>query len=135
MKIHHLSETALNAPKLSPSDVAPKLKAGWRWHRLVPSFCTAGGAGTYSRALVSPAGEVAYVGDRADGPDAAAIAEVLEIGHEMVRLSVPFAEKDEARQLGARWIGAHKTWACAPDQRFRFSRWGALDAPMFDLMA
>lgn len=65
--LHYLSEAAINAPRLSASQVAAKVKAGWAWRRLVPGFGACGGTASYSRALVSPEGQVAYVSDRADG--------------------------------------------------------------------
>ena len=45
--------------------------------------------------------------------------EVARAAHTAVvdkfRIHCPFAEKDEAKALGARWSGAHKTWY-APNQ-------------------
>lgn len=134
MRIHYLSERALQAGHLTPSATPAKLRAGWQWHRLVPSFCTAGGAGTYSRALVSTSGDVAYVSDRAEGPKPQEIEATLEIDHTMVRLNVPFADKEEAKRLGAKWIGAHKTWACAPDQAGAFGRWISGEPQTFDIL-
>lgn len=134
MQIHYLSEQALQAAHLTPSATPAKLRAGWQWHRLVPSFCTTGGAGTYSRALVSAAGDVAYVSDRAEGQKAQDIVATLEIDHTMVRLNVPFTDKDEAKRLGAKWIGSHKTWACAPDQANAFGRWISGLPETFDIL-
>ena len=134
MVMHYLSEKALNAAKLSPSEVAAKVKAGWAWHRLNPSFCTSGGAGVYSRALVSPAGDVAYVSDRAIGPDARGGLPEILIDGTLVPLTVPFEDKDRAKALGAVWISWRKTWACAPDQVEKFSEWIESDAERFDAL-
>ena len=41
----------------------------------------------------------------------------------MVRLDVPFREKDEAKALGARWNSAEKYWFCTEDQIEKFARW------------
>ena len=135
MRIHYLASHAQQAALLTPSATKAKVRAGWQWHRLVPSFCTAGGAATYGRALVSPAGEIAYVSDRAEGPAPEEIGAQLQVDHTMVRLSVPFADKDEAKRLGAKWIGHHKTWACAPDQVPAFGRWIEGEVQIFDILA
>jgi hypothetical protein len=135
MRIHHLSTQALQAIQLTPSATPPKVRAGWVWHRLVPSYCNAGGAASYSRALVSPQGEIAYVSDRAEGPALQEIEHELQLDHSMIRLAVPFADKDEAKRLGAKWIGHHKTWACAPDQLELFSRWVNGAPETFDILS
>ncbi len=138
MKIHYLDSAALNALRLSPDKVRAKLNAGWQWHRMVPGFCAAGGTANYNRALVSPTGEIAYVSDRADGPSGAAAMSALpalEISHQLIGLTVPFAEKGDAKALGAIWIGHKRTWACAPGEEGKFSKWATEPPLIFDLMA
>ena len=50
----------------------------------------------------------------------------------MIKLNVPYAEKDAARRLGARWDGERKTWyAPAGVMLTTFERW----LPRFDLKA
>ena len=50
----------------------------------------------------------------------------------MTKLNVPYAEKDEARRLGARWDGERKTWyAPAGSMLTTFERW----LPKFDMKA
>ena len=41
----------------------------------------------------------------------------------MIRLDVPFREKDDAKALGARWNYREKYWYCEDDQVDRFLRW------------
>ena len=41
----------------------------------------------------------------------------------MVRLNVPYLEKDEAKALGARWNRDEKFWFCADGQEDRFRKW------------
>ena len=41
----------------------------------------------------------------------------------MYHLVVPFVEKDEAKELGARWDSQAKKWYCYPDMKFRFAKW------------
>lgn len=41
----------------------------------------------------------------------------------MIRLNVPYPEKDEAKALGARWNPVGKFWYCEDDQVRRFARW------------
>lgn len=138
MQLHFLHPQVVNALRLSPDKVSAKIKAGWRWHQLSPSFCAAGGCATYSRALVAPGGDIAYVSDRAAGPATdAEIAPlpVLEISHRMVAIQVPYADKDSAKALGAIWVGHKRTWACAPSAVECFSRWGASPANEFDMLA
>lgn len=135
MRIHYLSPIALNAPLLSPTGARVKVRAGWTWHRLIPGFTTTGGVANYNRALVSPTGLVAFISDRADGPAADAALPCVEIDHSLVRLNVPFTEKAEAKQLGAVWIGHHKTWTCAPDRADEFRRWITGEVEVLDLMA
>lgn len=137
MKLHFLDPRASEAVRLSPEKVAAKLKAGWSWHRLSPSFCAAGGAATYSRVLVSPGNEIAYVSDRAAGPSTPPELDtlpVLEICHRLIPLQVPFAEKAAAKALGAIWIAHKRTWACAPDNAQYFAQWHASGLDEFDLM-
>ena len=56
--------------------------------------------------------------------------EVARAAHTAVvdkfRIHCPFAEKDEAKALGARWSGAHKTWY-APNQETydQLAKWRA----------
>lgn len=135
MHIHYLSGLAQQAAQLTPSATPAKVRAGWAWHRLTPSFCIAGGAATYGRALVSPQGEIAYVSDRAEGPGPEELQLELLVDHTMVRLRVPFSDKDEAKRLGARLIGHHKTWACAPDQAGVFARWIQGEPDFFDVLS
>lgn len=50
----------------------------------------------------------------------------------MTKLNVPYAEKDEARRLGARWDGERKTWYVpAGAMLTTFERW----LPKFDTKA
>lgn len=50
----------------------------------------------------------------------------------MTKLNVPYAEKDEARRLGARWDGERKTWYVPAGAILTtFERW----LPKFDLKA
>lgn len=135
MRLHYLSGKALNAPRLSPSSVPSKVKAGWVWHRLTPGFGTAGGAGSYQRALVSPSGDVAFVSDRADGPDVDSGLPDLVLDYSLVKLAVPFAERGEAKAMGAVWAADFKTWACAPDRAHEFQRWIEGEPVTFDLLA
>ena len=41
----------------------------------------------------------------------------------MVRLNVPYVEKDQAKALGARWNYQGRFWYCEEDQTDRFTRW------------
>jgi hypothetical protein len=53
-------------------------------------------------------------------------------GKAVIKLNVPYAEKDEARRLGARWNAELKTWyAPAGSILTTFERW----LPKFDLNA
>lgn len=131
--VHYLSRRALQAPRLSPSEVKSKIDAGWVWHQLVPAFCTAGGAGSYGRALISPAGEIAYVSDRAAGPPASTLPQLL-MDHTLIKLEVPYADKDQAKARGAVWVGHLRLWACAPARIEDFRRWIDGDPHSFDLM-
>lgn len=48
----------------------------------------------------------------------------------VTKLNVPYAEKDEARRLGARWDAANKTWYAPPGSMLTiFERW----LPRFDI--
>lgn len=38
-------------------------------------------------------------------------------------LKVPYAQKDDAKKLGARWDAEMKKWYCLPEQNAKFSRW------------
>lgn len=132
LKAHYLSELALRAKKLTPSQVPAKIKAGWTWYQLSPGFCTF--AGSYRRALVSPKGELAYVSDRAPGPEDLASLPVFELCHDLLPLAVPFEEKAQAKALGAVWVAERRTWACAPDQKASFGRWLAPEVTPFNLL-
>ncbi len=132
--MHCLSDELRNAEQLSASKVTSRVKAGWQWHRLEHAFATAGGSASYSRALVSPAGAIAFVSDRAPGIDTLAELPVLEINYDLLPLSVPFEEKERARKLGAVWVAHRKTWACAPEHRSVFSRWLDPSAEIFNLL-
>ena len=101
----------------------------------MPGFCTTGGAAAYSRALVSPEGEIAFVSDRADGMDAIDTLPVLEISYRLVQLSVPFCEKDAAKTAGAVWVSHKKTWACPPHLIEDFRSWLPELPHEFDLLA
>lgn len=49
----------------------------------------------------------------------------------MTKLNVPYAEKDEARRLGARWNAELKTWYAPPGSMLtQFERW----LPKFDMV-
>ena len=123
MRLQYLSDAALNAPRLTPSQVGAKIKAGWVWYRLQPGFGASGGTASYSRALISPEGVIAFVSDRAQGLEDQANLPVLTIDYRLIRLAVPFADKDVAKAMGAVWVGHRKTWACAPDVASVFSAW------------
>jgi hypothetical protein len=48
----------------------------------------------------------------------------------VTKLNVPYAEKDEARRLGARWNAEMKTWYAPPGVLLTvFERW----LPKFDM--
>jgi hypothetical protein len=50
----------------------------------------------------------------------------------VTKLNVPYAEKDEARRLGARWNAELKTWYVPPGLLLTvFERW----LPRFDMKA
>ncbi len=132
--MHYLSPEIVNAERLSATKVAAKVRAGWSWAKLVPGFGAAGGAASYSRALISPEGGIAFVSDRADGLSALESLPPLEISYRLVRLSVPFAEKDLAKVAGAVWVGHKKTWACAPGRADEFKQWIAGEPEEFDLL-
>ena len=132
--IHYLSREVLTAERLSASKVAAKVRAGWQWRRLVPGFGAAGGTASYSRALVSPQGELAFVSDRAAGMEDLGTLAPLEISYRLVTLAVPFAEKDAAKALGAVWVGHRKCWACAPDRVNEFQRWLPNNGEEFELL-
>lgn len=133
--VHYLSPQILNAERLSATKVAGKVKAGWTWRRLVPGFGAAGGTASYSRALVSPEGQIAFVSDRAAGMEHLALLPAFEISYRLVRLAVPFAEKGAAHALGAVWVGHLKTWACAPARVAEFQPWVQGEPNEFDLLA
>lgn len=132
--MHYLSRVVLDAEHLSPGKVKARLNAGWKWHRLDPGFGACGGAASYSRALVSPDGVVAFVSDRAEGMEQMSSLPVLPISYQLLGLSVPFSEKGRAKELGAVWIGHKKIWACAPDQKEIFAQWIGNDSFLFDLL-
>ena len=134
MQYHYLSKEILDAKRLTPSEVLSKVKSGWVWYRLSPGFCSTGATAHYSRAMVSPEGVVVMVSDRAAGMDALNTLPVMTIDHRMIRLVVPFAEKDLAKSLGAVWIGHKKTWACPPFHRETFSRWITEASEEFDVL-
>jgi hypothetical protein len=52
------------------------------------------------------------------------------VGTSRVDLQVPFAEKDDAERLGARWDGGQRTW-CIPEgtDPSPFKKWLPLDQP------
>lgn len=130
--VHYLSPAVLDAERLPASKVAAKVKAGWTWRRLEPGFGAVGGTASYSRALVSPEGAIAFVSDRAEGMDTLASLPPLVISYQLIPLAVPFADKDAAKALGAVWVGHLKTWACAPARKAEFNQWP--QGAEFDLM-
>ena len=101
----------------------------------MPGFGATGGVASYSRALVSPDGKIAFVSDRATGMDALNTLPVLEMSYRLVRLSVPFCEKDTAKTAGAVWVAHKKTWACAPHRIEDFRSWLTGQPEEFDLLA
>lgn len=133
--MHYLSPEVINAERLSATKVAAKVKAGWVWRRLMPGFGAIGGTASYSRALVAVDGRLAFVSDRADGMDALESLPPLEISYRLIRLSVPFAEKDVAKSAGAVWVGHMKTWACAPARVDDFKQWISGEPEEFDLLS
>ena len=47
-----------------------------------------------------------------------------------IYLNVPFAQKDEAKALGARWDAIQKKWFVTPDKDIAlFAKWQAASAP------
>ena len=135
MRIHYLSEQAVNAPRLSPRQIAAKVKAGWTWHRLAPGFGTAGGAASYRRALVANDGQFVYVSDRAEGPTELAGLPALEIDYTLIKLNVPFDDKNLVKERGAVWVGHRRTWACAPHKLDALRQWATDPIEEFDLLA
>lgn len=133
--VHYLAPDVVKAERLSATKVGAKLKVGWRWHRLEPGFGAAGGGASYSRALVSPEGRIAFVSDRATGMDDLGLLPPLAISYRLIRLTVPFAEKDAAKTLGAIWVGQKRTWACVPERVDEFRQWIAGPPEEFDLLA
>lgn len=131
LRIHYLSERFRLARLLSPSRVLARVNAGCTWYRLEEAFCTAGAAGTYSKALISPDGDLYFVSDRyPDGPTLdCPNTPVLKLDYTLIPLAVPFADKDEAKGLGAVWDSSRKVWACAPDEVSRFEKWLAPAQP------
>lgn len=134
MRLHYLSPEFIHAERVPPSKLEGKLKAGWQLRRLVPGFGVTGGMAHYSRALVSPHGVVAVVSDRAEHAEPADSLPVLEISYELVLLKVSFAEKDEAKRIGAVWVQGLNSWACAPDRIEDFRRWIQGEPKRFDLL-
>lgn len=132
MKLHYLSTAVLQAQRLSPSQAEAKARGGWSWHQISPGFTAAGGMANYSRALVSPNGEIAFVSDRANGPTPSGLPKI-EIDYTLIRLSVPMQDKDQAKSLGAIWVAHRRIWACAPDRIEDFRRWADSHDP-FNLM-
>lgn len=132
--MHYLSEQVIKAERLSASKVSARVKAGWAWHRLEPGFGACGGTASYSRALISPEGVIAFVSDRAEGMDLIDTLPALPIGYDLLPLTVPYEEKDQAKALGATWVGHRKTWACAPEAADGFKRWLSEDAQVFNLL-
>ena len=135
MRIHYLSEQAVNAPRLSPSQIAAKVKAGWTWHRMEPGFGTAGGTTSYRRALVAVDGQFAYITDRAEGPVDLAGLPALEIDYTLFKLNVPFEDKNLAKERGAVWVGHRRTWACAPHKLEDLRQWATVPIEEFDLLS
>lgn len=133
--MHYLSAEFMTAKRLSPKQVPAKIKAGWVWRKLVPGFGTAGGAGSYRRALVSPDGVVAFVSDRAPGIELLDTLPELLVDYHLVALEVPYEQRTEASARGAVWIGHKKVWACAPDRSIDFSQWISGEPLIFDLMS
>jgi len=43
----------------------------------------------------------------------------------LLYLKVPFAEKDQAKKLGAQWDGGNRTWFCedTPENQKKFAKW------------
>jgi hypothetical protein len=133
--MHYLSEQVINAERLSASKVSARVKAGWAWRRLEPGFGACGGTASYSRALISPEGVIAFVSDRAKGMDLIDTLPALPISYDLLPLTVPYEEKEQAKALGATWVGHKKTWACDPDAANKFKRWISKDAQVFNLLA
>ncbi len=132
--MHYLSERVIKAERLSVSKVSARVKAGWAWHRLEPGFGACGGTASYSRALISPEGVIAFVSDRAQGMELIDTLPALAIGYDLLPLSVPYEEKEQAKALGAIWVAHKKTWACPPDTANRFERWISEDSQVFNLL-
>lgn len=84
---------------------------------------------------MAPDGRIAFVSDRADGMSLLDSLPPLEISYRLVRLSVPFAEKDAAKAAGAVWVGHEKTWACAPACLDKFKQWINGEPQVFDLLS
>lgn len=116
----------LDAPRLSLTQIRARLREGWALRALAAEqhYVSAGAAGCYSHVLLGPNGELAQLTDRVfaqlEGVECAA---ELRLDTSTVTLSVPFAEKDEAKALGARWDAGARTWVTRPGHTEAFARW------------
>ena len=132
--MHYLSDQVINAERLSASKVSARVKAGWAWHRLEPGFGACGGTAAYSRALISPEGVIAFVSDRAKGMELIDTLPALPIGYDLLPLTVPYEEKEQAKEIGAVWIAHKKIWACNPSKSDDFLRWINTSSVVFNLL-
>lgn len=57
---------------------------------------------------------------KGDDPDKTENSSTAE---EMIKLRVPYAEKEEAKKLGARWDKEEETWKAFISQKDKFKRW------------
>jgi hypothetical protein len=97
MPIHLLD--LLAAKRASKAEARSKTKQGWEVRLLPPgcAYCSAGAAGNYHYALLSPTGELRQITDIALRGFDLTGSEVLPLMTDVLCLEVPCAEKDEAQ--------------------------------------
>ena len=134
LSTYYLSDDAINAPLLNPSQVEAKLKKGWVWYRLKAGLGSEWGTVSYSLALISPEGEIAFVRTSVEGPEDLSDLPVAAINYRLTRLAVPDSCGLEAKAWGAVWVEHRNTWACAPNVAHYFEDWIDSPAEEFDLI-
>lgn len=87
------------------------LKKGWSLYQLTMPYCSVGAVGEYDYALSDGENVMQLTNRTVEQLKHRVIAGELDIDDRLMALNVPFAEKDEAKQLGAIWVGHEKTWA------------------------
>jgi len=115
----------LAAKRASKSEARSKIKQGWEIRLLPPgcAYCTAGAAGNYHYALLSPTGELRQITDIALRGFDLTGSEVLPLMTDVLCLEVPFAEKDEAQAAGAKWLPEVRKWCAKPGDTERCAQW------------